>query len=82
MSVGSSALGIDLPSVNTDIKTTSIVQPQSSCPFKSARQKIFELGYNLLVFVYHKEDKADECFLTMTHCTFIDADRTADYTLT
>ena len=29
MSVGSSALGIDLPSVNTDIKTTSIVQPQA-----------------------------------------------------
>ena len=56
MSVGSSALGIDLPSVNTDIKTTSIVQPQSSCPFKSARQKIFGLGYNLLVFVYKKED--------------------------
>ena len=82
MSVGSSALGIDLPSVNTDIKTTSIVQPQSSCPFKSARQKIFGLGYNLLVFVYYKEDTANECFLKMTHCAFIDADRTADYTLT
>lgn len=82
MSVGSSALGIDLPSVNTDIKTTSIVQPQSSCPFKSARQKIFGLGYNLLVFVYHKEDTANECHLIMTHCTFIEAERTADYTLT
>ena len=44
MTVGSSALGIDLPSVNTDIKTTSYAQPQSSCPFKSARQKIFGLG--------------------------------------
>lgn len=82
MSVGSSALGIDLPSVNTDIKTTSIVQPQSSCPFKSARQKIFGLGYNLLVFVYNKKDTARECILTITHCTFIDANRTADYTLT
>lgn len=82
LSVGSSAFGIDLPSVNTDIKTTSIVQPQSSCPFKSARQKIFGLGYNLLVFVYHKEDKTDECHLTITHCTFIEAERTADYTLT
>ena len=40
MTVGSSASGVDLPSVNTDIKTTSYVQPQSSCPFKSARQKI------------------------------------------
>ena len=80
--VGSSAYGIDLPSVNTDIKTTSIAQPQSSCPFRSARQKIFGLGYNLLVFVYQKEDTQNECFLNITHCTFIDADRTADYTLT
>lgn len=82
MSIGNSAIGIDLPSVNTDIKTTSIVQPQSSCPFKSARQKIFGLGYNLLVFVYRKNDTNNECFLHITHCTFINANRTADYTLT
>ena len=82
MTVGSSALGIDLPSVNTDIKTTSITQPQYSCPFKSARQKIFGLGYNLLVFVYNKTDTANECRLNMTHCTFIAAERTADFTLT
>ncbi|MHB0704127.1 hypothetical protein ACX4MU_00205, partial [Roseomonas mucosa] len=49
---GNSALGIDLPSVEVDIKVTSIRQPQSSCPFKSARQKIYGLGYNLIVFVY------------------------------
>lgn len=82
LSIGSSAYGIDLPSVNTDIKTTSIFQPQSSCPFKSARQKIFGLGYNLIVFVYHKKDTARECTLIITHCTFIDANRTADYTIT
>lgn len=81
MAVGSSALGIDLPSVNTDIKTTSYIQPQSSCPFKSARQKIFGLGYNLLVFVYNKHDTANSCTLQITHCTFIEANRTADYTL-
>ena len=40
-----SASGIDLPELNVDIKVTSITQPQSSCPFKSARQKIFGLGY-------------------------------------
>ncbi len=49
MAIGSSALGIDLPSVNTDVKTTSCTQPQSSCPFHSARQKILanppEQGY-------------------------------------
>ena len=48
---GNSASGIDLPELEVDIKTTSINQPQSSCPFKSARQKIYGLGYNLLVFV-------------------------------
>lgn len=82
MTVGSSASGIDLPSVNTDIKTTSLTQPQSSCPFKSARQKIFGLGYNLLVFVYNKTDTATTCTLNITHCTYIDAARTADYTIT
>lgn len=82
MTLGSSASGIDLPSVNTDIKTTSIVQPQSSCPFKSARQKIFGLEYNLLVFVYNKQDTKTTCTLQITHCTFIKANRTADYTIT
>lgn len=82
MTVGSSASGIDLPSVNTDIKTTSYTQPQSSCPFKSARQKIFGLGYNLLVFVYNKQDTEINCTLKITHCTFVEADRTADYTIT
>lgn len=82
MAIGSSALGIDLPSVNTDIKTTSCTQPQSSCPFHSARQKIFGLGYHLLVFVYNKHDTMDACNLQITHCTFIEANRTADYTIT
>lgn len=82
--IGSSAKGIDLPGagIQTDIKVTSITQPQSSCPFKNARQKIFGLGYNLLVFVYDKCDINDTCILHFTHCTFIDKERTADYTIT
>src|SRR6185312_14837154 len=48
---GSSAKGIDFPELGVDIKVTSVRQPQSSCPFKSARQKIYGLGYSLLVFV-------------------------------
>jgi len=44
---GSSAKGIDFPELDVDIKVTSIRQPQSSCPFKSARQKIYGLGYSL-----------------------------------
>ena len=56
--IGNSASGIDLPDydINTDIKVTSIKQPQSSCPYKDSKQKIFGLGYNLLVFVYDKID--------------------------
>lgn len=80
--IGSSAKGIDLPGgdIQTDIKVTSIIQPQSSCPFKNARQKIYGLGYNLLIFVYDKRDTTDTCTLHFTHCTFIDKSRTADFT--
>ena len=53
---GSSAKGIDFPELMVDMKVTSVKQPQSSCPFKSARQKIYGLGYSLLVFVYEKVD--------------------------
>ena len=53
---GNSANGIDFPDLDVDMKVTSIRQPQSSCPFKSARQKIYGLGYSLIVFVYDKED--------------------------
>lgn len=84
--IGSSASGIDLPSINilTDIKVTSIKQPQSSCPFKDAKQKIFGLGYNLLVFVYDKMDNHKEKFakLDFVNCSFISKERTADYTTT
>jgi hypothetical protein len=50
----SSAAGIDFPELQVDMKVTAITQPQSSCPFRSARQKIFGLGYSVLVFVYEK----------------------------
>ena len=84
LNIGNSARGIDLPDENilTDIKVTSINQPQSSCPFESARQKIFGLGYNLLIFVYDKKDEADKCTLQFVHCVFIDKRRTADFTTT
>ncbi len=82
--IGNSALGIDLPGpdIMTDIKVTSVNQPQSSCPFQSARQKVFGLGYNLLIFVYRKQDRADGCSLTFEHCAFIENYRTADHNLT
>ena len=83
---GSSANGIDMPSedINTDIKVTSVKQPQSSCPFRNARQKVYGLGYNLLVFVYEKNDKPSKKVsrLNFLSCTFIYKNRTADYQLT
>lgn len=81
---GNSASGIDLPELEVDIKTTSIIQPQSSCPFKSARQKIFGLGYNLLVFVYKKQDnqQTKTSRLDILHTIFVSKSRTADYQLT
>lgn len=84
LELGNSAKGIDLPGKNiqTDIKVTSIAQPQSSCPFKNARQKIFGLGYNLLVFVYDKQDTNSSCTLDFKYCTFIESSKTADYTIT
>lgn len=82
--IGSSAKGIDLPgaSVNTDIKVTSLQKPQSSCPFRTAAQKVYGLGYNLLVFVYEKIEQKRTCRLKFSHCAFIKSDRTGDYTLT
>ena len=68
----------------TDIKVTSIKQPQSSCPFKDAKQKIFGLGYNLLVFVYDKTDDptTQTAILNFVSCSFVHKERTADYTTT
>lgn len=83
---GNSAKGIDLPSpkINTDIKVTSIKQPQSSSPFKDAKQKIYGLGYNLLIFVYEKTDNQENetALLDFKSCSFINKERTADYTTT
>jgi hypothetical protein len=80
----SSASGIDLPELNVDIKVTSINQPQSSCPFKSARQKIFGLGYSLLIFVYGKTDDSANrtANLNILHTIFVEKERTADYQTT
>ncbi len=86
LEIGSSAKGIDLPSENilTDIKVTSIKQPQSSCPFRDAKQKIYGLGYNLLIFVYDKIDDHENrtCKLDFVSCSFVDKERTADYSTT
>lgn len=81
---GSSAKGIDFPALGVDIKVTSIRQPQSSSPFKSARQKIYGLGYSLIIFVYDKHDdpKARAARLDILHTIFVEKERTADFQMT
>ena len=81
---GNSAQGIDFPELEVDVKTTRVTQPQSSCPYKSARQKIYGLGYALLVFVYEKhEDEASKTSrLDILHAIFVEAPLTADYQTT
>lgn len=78
---GNSARGIDFPSLSVDMKFTSIKQPQSSCPFKSAHQKIYGLGYSLLVFVYEKSDDpiTETGTLDILHIIFVEASRTGDF---
>ncbi|AHJ27252.1 Type II restriction enzyme NspV (Endonuclease NspV) (R.NspV) [Nodularia spumigena CCY9414] len=81
---GNSASGIDFPGLLVDVKVTSIKQPQSSCPFKSARQKIFGLGYALIIFVYDKTDQSMNrtANLNILHTIYVSAERTADFQMT
>ena len=81
---GSSARGIDFPGMGVDMKITRTTQPQSSCPFKSARQKIYGLGYGLLVFVYDKIDDLESQLgkLDIVNTVFVDKYRTADFQTT
>lgn len=81
---GNAASGLDFPSLNIDIKVTSVRQPQSSCPFRGIRQKVYGLGYGLIVFVYSKTDDSQSrtATLTITDAVFVEAAHTADYTMT
>jgi hypothetical protein len=81
---GNSANGIDFPNLNVDMKVTSVRQPQSSCPFKSARQKVYGLGYALLVFIYDKSDDDQQRTgrLDIQHTIYIEPHRTGDFTTT
>jgi len=81
---GSAASGIDFPELGVDIKVTNIEQPQSSCPFQSARQKIYGLGYSLLIFIYDKTDDYQRSLsnLRIQHVIFVNKERTADFQTT
>jgi hypothetical protein len=81
---GNAARGIDFPELDVDLKVTSIRQPQSSCPFRDATQKVYGLGYHLLVMVYEKadDDANREARLNFLHVIFIDREFTGDYQTT
>lgn len=81
---GNSASGIDLPGLEIDIKATSYRQPQSSCPFRNASQKVYGLGYHLLVFVYEKIDQQQlrAAQLSFRNVIFVARERTGDYQTT
>lgn len=81
---GNAAKGIDFPSLGVDLKVTSVRQPQSSCPFRDATQKVYGLGYHLLVMVYEKIDDQENSssLLKILHVIFIDQEFTADFQTT
>ncbi len=81
---GSAASGIDFPELEVDLKVTSIRQPQSSCPFRDASQKVYGLGYHLLIFAYEKLDfhESRTTTLNFKHAIFLEKKRTGDYQTT
>lgn len=81
---GNAASGIDFPELGVDLKVTSIRQPQSSSPYRSASQKVYGLGHDLLVCVYDKTDDHDAraARLDFLHAIFIARNRTGDYQTT
>ncbi|HYO07170.1 MAG TPA: hypothetical protein VER14_09310, partial [Phototrophicaceae bacterium] len=52
--------------------------------FKSAMQKIFGLGYSLIIFVYEKTDNSTirSATLNILHTIYVSAERTADFQMT
>jgi len=81
---GSSAKGIDFPELEVDLKVTSIEKPQSSCPFRDASQKVYGLGYNLIVLVYDKSDdpETSTAKLDFRSAVFVNRKQTADHQTT
>lgn len=81
---GHSSKGVDFPGIGVDVKATLITRPQSSCRFTSVDQKVYGLGYDLLVFLYRKRDDKDQktAFLKIEKTVFVCKKQTGDHTLT
>lgn len=80
MASGNSAGGLGLPSANTGIEAASPAQPQSGCPCRDGKQKIYGLGCSLAVSVYGKNDgHTDKAgALDYCACSLVDSQRAAD----
>jgi hypothetical protein len=78
------ASGIDFPGLDTDMKTFSVRLPQSMYPYRYASQKIYGLGYHLLIFIYEKSDHlaSHTAHLSFPYTLFLSRERTADYQTT
>ena len=78
--------GISFPEkdINTNILVVSKEKPESMCVFKNAMQKIYGLGFNVILFIYEKEDNHDQkaSRISFKKCAFIEKERTADYDIT
>lgn len=84
LDVGFSPLNVALPSINTEIRTAPVDRPDTFCPYISSRQKIYGLGYNLLLMLYVKTDDnaAREGHFAIKSCEYVSAERTADHMTT
>ncbi|HEX4075117.1 MAG TPA: hypothetical protein VHX49_06940 [Candidatus Acidoferrales bacterium] len=82
--LGNAASGTDFPDLGLDVKATSVRQPQSSCSFKSAEQKVYGLGYHVIIFAYEKKDDhaRKAAVLDFRYVVFVSKEKTADYQTT
>ena len=81
---GGSASGMNFPQLGVELKVTSIRRPQSICPFRDASQKVYGLGYHLLILIHEKNDDpaTRAAYLYFPHAIFVSRERTADYQTT
>lgn len=79
---GNPSKGIDFPELDIDIKSNSSTRSKygTSSPFRSFEQKIYGMGYSIVLFIYDKIDIYEEktATLSLKEVFFIDKEDTAD----
>ena len=77
---GNAASGLDFPELLVDVKVSRDKKPQHSCPFRSIEQKVYGLGYGLLLFTYGREP--GENGIRMKKVRYIPREETSDRRVT